>query len=124
MANVCAPTLFQLVVERCIDVPPNISDYVYNRNLLRDAFKRIGYTFADPSGAFYLLFKAPFGISALDFMELAIKRNVFVVPAGSFGVPEWLRLSFCVSKQTVEDSIPIFEKLYEDARLFSGKDKE
>ncbi|WP_130864261.1 pyridoxal phosphate-dependent aminotransferase [Bacilliculturomica massiliensis] len=121
VANVCAPTLFQMVVERCVDVAPNMADYAHNRKVLREAFSRIGYRFADPSGAFYLFFQAPFGMSAEDFMDLAIKRNVFVVPAASFGCPEWLRLSFCVSRHTVEASIPAFEALYQEAREAMGK---
>lgn len=121
LANVCAPTLFQMVVERCVDVAPNIADYVHNRQILREAFGKIGYTFADPSGAFYLFFKAPFGITAEEFMDLAIEHHVFVVPAGSFGCPEWLRLSFCVSRQTVEDSIPLFAKLYDEAKTLTEK---
>ena len=121
LANVCAPTLFQMVVERCVDVAPNIADYVHNRQILREAFGKIGYTFADPSGAFYLFFKAPFGITAEEFMDLAIEHHVFVVPAGSFGCPEWLRLSFCVSRQTVEDSIPLFAKLYDEAKTLAEK---
>ncbi len=115
-ANVCAPVLFQMVVERCVDVQPNTEDYVYNRNLLLDAFSRIGYRFAPPSGAFYLFFEAPFGLSGAEFSDLAKKYNVLVVPAGGFGCPDWLRLSFCVSRQTVENSLPFFEKLYEEAR--------
>ena len=115
MANVCAPTLFQKVVERCVDVAPNIGDYVYNRDILLKAFSETGYRFAPPSGAFYLFFEAPFGLSGQDFSELAVKHNVIVVPAAGFGCPNWLRLSFCVSRRTVEAAIPYFRLLYKEA---------
>ena len=113
--NVCAPTLFQRVVQECVDVAPNMEDYIYNRNLLLKEFSRIGYRTANPSGAFYLFFEAPFGMSAVEFSKLAMKHDVMVVPADSFGCPGWLRLSYCVSRYTVENSIPAFEALYKEA---------
>ena len=69
-----------------------------------------GYHFAPPSGAFYLFFEAPFGLSAQEFSDMAKKYNVLVVPADGFGCPNWLRLSFCVSRRTVENALPLFEK--------------
>ena len=120
VANVCAPTLFQKVVERCVDVAPNMADYVYNRNLLMDAFAKIGYEFARPDGAFYLYFKAPFGMDAQEFSELAKKYNVLIVPG--FGCPGYLRLSYCASRRSCEACIPFMQKLYDEAReIMAGK---
>lgn len=121
-ANVCAPVLFQKVVERCVDVQPNTDDYVYNRNVLLEAFTKMGYHFAPPSGAFYLFFEAPFGLSAQEFSDMAKKYNVLVVPADGFGCPNWLRLSFCVSRRTVENALPLFEKLYAEAKERTSKE--
>lgn len=119
IANVCAPTLFQMVVERCVDVAPNMEDYRHNRELLVDAFTKIGYNFANPSGAFYIFFEAPFGLSGAEFSSIAKKHNVMVVPADGFGCPGWLRLSYCVSRHTVEASLPIFEQLFKEAKAIS-----
>lgn len=121
VANVCAPTLFQRVIERCVDVKPNLADYVYNRNLLLERFGEIGYNFASPDGAFYLFFEAPFGISALQFSEICKAYNIIVVPTESFGCPGWLRLSFCVSRSKVERSLDGFARAYEDAKALAGK---
>ncbi len=115
VANVCMPTLFQKVIERCVDVKPNIADYAYNRDLLLKEFKDIGYRFAEPRGAFYLFFQAPFGMTGMEFSELAKKYNVLVVPADGFGCPGWLRLSYCVSRSTVERALPLLRAIYQEA---------
>ena len=69
--------------------------YIIDRSSAKHLAKS-AILFADPSGAFYLFFKAPFGITAEEFMDLAIEHHVFVVPAGSF-TPRMAETSSCVS---------------------------
>lgn len=113
MGYVCAPALFQMVIEKCVDVAPNIEVYKRNRDILYKNLTEMGYTVADPSGAFYLFIKAPDG-DAEKFSEKAKARDLLLVPGTSFGAPTHLRLSFCVDTEKIEKSIPIFKELMEE----------
>ena len=55
---VCAPSLFQKIVPKCIGKTADISIYKKNRDILCDALSRYGYKVAQPDGAFYLFVKA------------------------------------------------------------------
>lgn len=118
--NVCAPSFFQRVIEKCVDVEPNMDDYIYNRNLLMNGLQEIGIHTANPSGAFYLFVQAPFGMSAPEFAELCVKHDIYIVPADSFGCPGWLRLSYCVSRATCEGSLPGFAAAYKEAEAMAA----
>lgn len=110
---VCAPSLFQQVIERCVDIEPDLDVYKRNRDILYKNLTEMGYTVADPAGAFYLFLKAPDGDSE-KFSEKAKEHDLLLVPGTSFGAPTHLRLSFCVETEKIEKSIPIFKKLLEE----------
>jgi len=108
--HVCAPAMIQKAVARCTELRPDIEAYDRNRVLLYDALCSFGYTCIKPTGAFYMLIKAPDG-DAQAFSDLAKSYNLLLVPGGDFGVPEWLRLSTCVSTEMIRRSLPTFEKV-------------
>ena len=54
----CAPSLFQRIVPKCIGKTADISIYKKNRDILCDALGKYGYKVAQPDGAFYLFVKA------------------------------------------------------------------
>lgn len=110
MGHVCAPSLLQKVIARCAGVRPDLESYDRNRNLLYNGLVEAGYEVAKPDGAFYLFVKAPGG-SAKAFSEKAKKLDVLVVPGDDFGCPEYFRLCYCVSKETIQNSLPLFRKL-------------
>ena len=58
LGYVCAPSLFQKIVARCVDASPDIAAYERNRDLLYGALTDFGYTAVHPDGAFYLFVKA------------------------------------------------------------------
>ena len=107
---VCAPSLFQKVIERCIDVEPDLTTYQTNRNLIYENLTKFGYKMAKPDGAFYAFVEAPNGNSE-EFAERAKKYDVLVVPGNGFGIPSHMRISYCVATETIENSLPFFEKL-------------
>ncbi len=109
---VCAPTLMQKVIERCVDVEPDVEVYKKNRDLLFDALTEIGYQVAKPAGAFYLFIKSPDGDSE-TFSERAKEYDMLVVPGTGFGSKAFMRLSYCVDTETCEKSIPIFKEMME-----------
>ena len=93
----------------------DIGVYRLNRDLLYDALTEYGYECVHPDGAFYLFVKTPGG-DAKAFCEKAKDYELLLVPSDSFGVPGWVRLSYCVSKKTIEDSMPAFAALMAEYR--------
>lgn len=111
LGHVCAPSLIQRAVAACCDIMPDLEAYDVNRNLLYNGLTEIGYECAKPQGAFYLFIKAPGG-DAMAFAEKAKKKNLLIVPSDSFGVPGYFRLSYCVSKEMIERSLPAFKEVF------------
>lgn len=107
---VCAPSLFQKIVPKCIGKTADISIYKKNRDILCDALSKYGYKVAQPDGAFYLFVKA-LEEDSHAFCEKAKKYELLLVPGDSFGYPGYVRISYCVSTEMIEKSLPSFEKL-------------
>lgn len=100
---VCAPALFQMVIERCVDVPTDIAAYESNRKLLAGIMDEAGFEYIEPQGAFYLWVKSP-EPDANAFAERAKRHELLFVPSDSFGVTGWVRLGYCVSPQVITGS--------------------
>jgi len=107
---VCAPSLFQRLVPKCIGKTADISVYKKNRDILCDALSEYGYKVAQPDGAFYLFVKA-LEDDSRAFCEKAKKYELLLVPGDSFGYPGYVRISYCVATAMIEKSLPSFEKL-------------
>ncbi len=112
LGYVCAPVLFQKMLLSCLNETSDISAYKENRDLLYNALCSLGFTCVKPDGAFYLFVKAPGG-NDRDFCEEAKKLDLLIVPSESFGMPGYARIAYCVSKDTIERSLPAFGKLAE-----------
>ena len=97
---VCAPALFQHVVIDCVDEPTNVEAYAENRRVLTEGLSALGYEFIEPQGAFYLWVKA-LEPDASAFFERAKALELLPVPSDSFGCPGWVRVGYCVSKETI-----------------------
>lgn len=109
---VCAPALFQHVVIDCVDEPTNVEAYAENRRALTEGLSALGYEFIEPQGAFYLWVKA-LEPDANAFFERAKALELLPVPSDSFGCPGWVRVGYCVSKETIVNSMPAWKKLAE-----------
>lgn len=112
---VCAPALMQRVVASCLGKSSDIEKYRENRDLLLEALERYGYECIPPEGAFYLFLRSP-EPSAKKFCERAKKYELLFVPSDSFGVEGYVRISYCVPRETVINSLPAFEKLIKEYR--------
>ena len=113
MGHVCAPSLLQLMLQRCAHLQPDLSVYNRNRSTLMDALTSYGYEIAKSDGAFYLFVKAPGGDDQA-FSQKAMARDLLLMPSSDFGWPGYLRLCYCVSYDTVVRSLPIFKALIEE----------
>lgn len=113
LGYVCAPSLFQQVIARCIDAKVNVEAYKENRDLLYDNLTSYGYECVKPDGAFYLFVKA-LESDAYKFFERAKKHEILVVPCDDFGVSGYVRIAYCTSKETVVNALPAFKALAEE----------
>ncbi|MFA7651160.1 MAG: pyridoxal phosphate-dependent aminotransferase [Synergistaceae bacterium] len=110
LGYVCAPSLFQHLIARCLGRTADISIYKRNRDILYSGLASMGYECAKPDGAFYLFVKA-LEPDAVAFCEKAKKYELLLVPGDGFGCPGYARISYCVRTDQIEDSLPAFEKL-------------
>ena len=113
MGHVCAPSLMQLVLQRCAHLKPDLSVYDRNRRTLLEALRSYGYEIVEPEGAFYLFLKAPGGDDRA-FSQKAMAKDLLLMPSSDFGWPGYLRLCYCVSYDTVVRSLPVFKALTEE----------
>jgi len=113
LGYVCAPSLFQQVIARCIDAKVNVEAYKENRDLLYDNLTKYGYECVKPDGAFYLFVKA-LEEDAYAFYEKAKKHEILVVPCDDFGVSGYVRIAYCTDKSKVEGALPAFKALAEE----------
>ena len=111
--HVCAPTLLQMVIARCVDEMPDLKAYDENRTLLYDELTRMGYKCAKPDGAFYMFVEVPGGDDMAYCQKAKEDYNLLVVPGGGFDCPGYMRLSYCVANDMIRRSLPAFEKMYE-----------
>lgn len=105
-----APTLQQKVVAKCIHEKTDISYYNRNREALYNGLRECGFECIKPEGAFYLFVKSP-EADEKAFCQAAKKYNILIVPGSSFACPGYVRLAYCVSYETIVNSLPKFKEL-------------
>lgn len=110
LGYVCAPSLFQLVAAACAGQTADMAVYRRNRDLLLDALREMGYTCAQPEGAFYLFPRTP-EPDARAFCQRARKYDLVLVPGDSFGCPGHVRISYCVPTEQIQRALPKFRAL-------------
>ncbi len=105
-----APTLQQKIVKACLNEKTDISYYDRNREALYNGLKECGFECIKPEGAFYLFVKSPVE-NEKEFCEAGKKYNILMVPGSSFACPGYVRLAYCVSYETIVNSLPKFAEL-------------
>lgn len=113
LGYVNAPAFFQKVVAQAWKVPVDYSSYSERRDALTGVLKKAGIEFAEPEGAFYLFCKVPARKSdgCMDenlFCDFLKEYRVLAVPGTGFGKKGWFRLAYCVSKETITNSLDSF----------------
>ena len=110
LGSVNAPSLMQKVIGRCADAEVDVAAYDKNRIALYEGLKECGFECIKPQGAFYLFVKSPVA-DEKAFCEAGKKYNILMVPGSSFACPGYVRLAYCVSYETIVNSLPEFKKL-------------
>ena len=108
-----APSLMQRVVKRCLDTAVNVEAYDRNRNLLYHALITYRFVCIKPQGAFYLFVKSP-EEDEKKFCQVCKNYHILVVPGSSFACPGYVRISYCVSYEQIERSLPAFQKVAQE----------
>ncbi len=116
LGHICTSNLYQRLIARCVDVVADVSFYKENRDLLVNGLQQLGFTCTRPDGAFYLFLKSPLKDS-MEVCRMAKELELMLVPGHDFGVPEYLRVSYCVGRETILRSLPAFEQLAKKLNL-------
>ncbi len=115
LGYVNAPSLFQKVIAETMDVTIDIGEYQKRRDLLYNHLISLGFECIKPEGAFYLFPKALIEDDA-QFVKMALKYNLLIVPGKGFGCPGYFRIAYCTSLETIMGALPAFEALAKDCR--------
>lgn len=102
----------QRVVGRLNGQTADMSVYHENKQVLYDALTSYGYEMVEPKGAFYM-FPKSFLPDDKAFCAAAKEEHILIVPGSTFACPGYFRLAFCVSRETVRNSLPGFKRLAE-----------
>ncbi len=116
LGYVCAPSLFQKLVARCVGKTSDVSVYRKNRDTLLNHLTKCGFSCVRPDGAFYLFMKTP-EPDASAFCERAKKYDLLLVPGDDFGCKGYVRIAYCVSPDMIARALPAFEKLAKEYSL-------
>lgn len=112
-----APALMQRVVAQCLDEKVDVNAYDANRKLLYGALTEMGFEAVYPQGAFYLWLKvpeaSPYSGDDKVFAARAKEQRILLVPGSAFFCPGYVRIAYCVAKETIERSLPSFRRLME-----------
>ncbi|GAB4272419.1 pyridoxal phosphate-dependent aminotransferase [Thermincola ferriacetica] len=105
-----APALMQRLVTKLQRERVDIADYEEKRNILYENLTALGFEMVKPQGAFYLFPKSPIP-DDIAFIKAAQKHNILLVPGSGFGKPGYFRISYCIDKQIILNSLPAFKQL-------------
>jgi len=102
-----APALMQRVITNLNGVHVNISEYQERRDFFCDALDDFGYSFIRPKGTYYIFPESP--VNDIIFTRELSSEGIFVFPGTVFGRSGYLRIAFCVKKETIEKSLDGFK---------------
>jgi aspartate aminotransferase len=105
-----APALMQHLVAGLQHESVNITEYQEKRDILYDNLTAMGFKMIKPKGAFYLFPQSPLK-DDVEFVKVAQKHNILLVPGSGFGAPGYFRIAYCVDKQVILNSLPAFKAL-------------
>ena len=108
----CPPSIIQLAVAEVLDKTADLSVYETNMNLIYNELKDLGFTCVKPGGTFYIFPKA-LEEDAKAFCEKALKYDLILVPADSFGCPGYFRMAYCIDTEKVKRSLVALRKFVE-----------
>lgn len=111
-----APALMQRLVASLQDESVNIAEYQAKRDLLVRELTGMGFKMVKPDGAFYLFPVSPLA-DDVEFVMLAQKHRILLVPGAGFGAPGFFRIAYCFDIGMIERSLPAWRALAKEVGL-------
>lgn len=111
-----APAMMQRLVAGLQHCSVDIEEYRYKRDLLYNKLIELGFEVIKPEGGFYLFPRSPLA-DDVEFVKLAQKHLILLVPGSGFGAPGYFRIAYCTDNAIIERSLPAWERLAQDAGL-------
>lgn len=111
-----APALIQRLVTKLQHVSVDINEYRVKRDILYDNLTALGFKMVKPQGGFYFFPISPL-TDDVEFVRLAQKHNILLVPGSGFGAPGFFRIAYCIDEQIIRRSLPAWEKLAAEVGL-------
>lgn len=111
-----APALMQRVVASLQRETVDLEEYREKRDILYNHLTSVGFEMVKPQGAFYLFPKSPLP-DDVEFVRLAQKYNILLVPGSGFGGPGYFRIAYCIDRQIIINSLPAFTALAKEVGL-------
>jgi aspartate/methionine/tyrosine aminotransferase len=115
---VCAPSVVQYAALACptVDSSENIAAYRRKRDLMVGILSP-KFELAPPDGAFYLWAKAPNGLTGDQFVDLAIKNNMLIIPGSVFSErASHFRICYTVKDEVLKRGAELLCKLADGVR--------
>lgn len=111
-----APALMQRLVAGLQHSRVDIEIYRKKRDRLYNALSGFGFKMVKPGGGFYLFPESPLK-DEMEFIRLAQKRLILLVPGSGFGTPGYFRVAYCVEDEMIERSLVAWQQLAEELAL-------
>ena len=111
-----APALLQRLVAGLQRESVDVHAYKVKRDLLYDNLTSLGFSMVKPSGAFYLFPKSPL-TDDVEFVKMALKHRLLLVPGTGFGAPGYFRIAYCVDQAMIERSLAAWGELAREVGL-------
>jgi aspartate aminotransferase len=109
----CPPSIIQLAVAQVIDKTADLSVYETNMNLIYNELMSLGFTCVKPDGTFYIFPKA-LEADSIAFCQKALKYDLILVPADTFGAPGFFRMAYCIDTDKVKRSLPALRRFVQE----------
>ncbi len=111
-----APALMQRLVAKLQNESVDIATYQAKRDLLVRELSCMGFKLVKPDGAFYLFPESPLA-DDVEFVKLAQKHHILLVPGAGFGAPGFFRIAYCFDIGVIERSLPAWRALAKEVGL-------
>ncbi len=109
----CPPSSIQLAVARVLDQTADLGVYETNMNLIYSELMELGFQCVKPGGTFYIFPKA-LEEDSQAFCRKALKYDLVLVPADTFGAPGFFRMAYCIDTEKVERSLPALRRFVKE----------
>ncbi|GAA0368226.1 aminotransferase [Alkalibacterium iburiense] len=109
----CVTTFIQEATIAALACPIDymVESYRERRDYMYDRLVKMGLEVELPEGAFYMFPSIKkYGLSSWEFCEqFVLKEKVALIPGSCFEADDFIRLSYCVSLKTIEESMDRLE---------------